>query len=267
MQKAYNGKRCPLDDFELCLYTTGGRTYPLCPNCYNYPPVAIGGVLGAPTAADPATLQNNWIDPEILDAGKEDMRAEPQRSADEEGDNILEPDFDGDAAAAAGIVQNETIGSMISLCQRCPMSELHPAIAPLVVCACPDTAETGGALMLDPTGGPHWKLISTQCSYTIKLPAGAHRVRVLPEVNDYGCRLLEVDFNKNQSPMGPDETKYIGVLGEGLLDLDAGLLTQEYGKGGPRRGGGGDRGRGRGRGGGGRGGGGRGGGRGRGRYM
>jgi|EP01046_Picozoa_sp_COSAG06_P026634 hypothetical protein len=124
------------------------------------------------------------------------------------------------------------------------MSELHPAIAPLVVrfplavitlfsclllfaltsltvlislsslsrfgqvCACPDTAETGGALMLDPTGGPHWKLISTQCSYIIKLPAGAHRVRVLPATDDYGQRLLEVDFHKNQSPMGPEETKY-----------------------------------------------------------
>ena len=45
--KAYGGKTCPLDGFELCIYTTGGRSYPLCPNCYNYPPAALGGVDAA----------------------------------------------------------------------------------------------------------------------------------------------------------------------------------------------------------------------------
>jgi hypothetical protein len=34
-------KLCPLDNFELVMYSGGGidaRTYPLCPNCYNNPP-------------------------------------------------------------------------------------------------------------------------------------------------------------------------------------------------------------------------------------
>ena len=259
--KAFNGKLCPLDGFELCLYSTGGRSYPLCPNCFNYPPASIGGVLGAPHAVNGEVATENGAgdlhktagfgnpnrmdDPELLHAGKEDMLAELQRAVD-----IEEPDFDAPTGGGG-------FSSAPSLCLRCPMSELHPAIEPLVVCACPDTAETGGALMLDPTGGPQWKLVSTQCSLMIILPAGAHRVRVLPDADEAtGQRYLEVVFNKNRSPLGPENPKYTGLLGEGLFDLEAGLLTQVYGKGGPRRNGGGaanSRGRGRGGGGNGRG--------------
>ncbi|KAK2181948.1 hypothetical protein NP493_374g01019 [Ridgeia piscesae] len=38
--KLYKEIRCPLDHFELVLWTTGvhGKSYPLCPYCYNNPP-------------------------------------------------------------------------------------------------------------------------------------------------------------------------------------------------------------------------------------
>ncbi|KAI8060150.1 DNA topoisomerase [Gongronella butleri] len=38
--KLYRELTCPLDDFELVLYSTGskGTGYPLCPYCYNHPP-------------------------------------------------------------------------------------------------------------------------------------------------------------------------------------------------------------------------------------
>ncbi|XP_046559637.1 DNA topoisomerase 3-beta-1-like [Haliotis rubra] len=38
--KLYKELRCPLDDYELVLWTTGakGKSYPLCPYCYNHPP-------------------------------------------------------------------------------------------------------------------------------------------------------------------------------------------------------------------------------------
>ncbi|KAK3593899.1 hypothetical protein CHS0354_011502 [Potamilus streckersoni] len=38
--KLYKELKCPLDEFELVLWTTGakGKTYPLCPYCYNNPP-------------------------------------------------------------------------------------------------------------------------------------------------------------------------------------------------------------------------------------
>ncbi|XP_013414482.1 DNA topoisomerase 3-beta-1 [Lingula anatina] len=38
--KLYKEIKCPLDDFEMVLWTTGskGKSYPLCPYCYNHPP-------------------------------------------------------------------------------------------------------------------------------------------------------------------------------------------------------------------------------------
>ncbi|KAI9278245.1 DNA topoisomerase [Phascolomyces articulosus] len=38
--KLYRELRCPLDDFELVLYSTGskGTGFPICPYCYNHPP-------------------------------------------------------------------------------------------------------------------------------------------------------------------------------------------------------------------------------------
>lgn len=38
--KLFNELKCPLDDFELLLWTAGpnGKGYPFCPYCYVYPP-------------------------------------------------------------------------------------------------------------------------------------------------------------------------------------------------------------------------------------
>lgn len=38
----YRELKCPLDDFELLAYSSGakGKSYPLCPYCYNNPPFA-----------------------------------------------------------------------------------------------------------------------------------------------------------------------------------------------------------------------------------
>lgn len=38
--RVYRELKCPLDDFELLAWTNGakGRSYPLCPYCYNHPP-------------------------------------------------------------------------------------------------------------------------------------------------------------------------------------------------------------------------------------
>ncbi len=39
--KLYKELACPLDGFQLVLFSLGGadgKTYPLCPFCYNHPP-------------------------------------------------------------------------------------------------------------------------------------------------------------------------------------------------------------------------------------
>lgn len=69
--KLYKELRCPLDDFELVLWSSGsrGKSYPLCPYCYNHPPfrdmkkgewqpAPLGRALApAPAQPQPATLR------------------------------------------------------------------------------------------------------------------------------------------------------------------------------------------------------------------
>lgn len=46
--KLYKELRCPLDQFELLLFSLGnsekaqGKAYPICPYCYNHPPDFTG---------------------------------------------------------------------------------------------------------------------------------------------------------------------------------------------------------------------------------
>lgn len=42
--RIYRELKCPLDDFELLSWSSGhrGKSYPLCPYCYNYPPFRYG---------------------------------------------------------------------------------------------------------------------------------------------------------------------------------------------------------------------------------
>ena len=47
-------------------------------------------------------------------------------------------------------------------CYRCPHPEEHPIVQPLCVCACPETVTEGGMPLLDPTGGPGWRLVSSR---------------------------------------------------------------------------------------------------------
>ena len=65
-----------------------------------------------------------------------------------------------------------------SPCYRCPHPEAHPIVQPLCVCTCPETAVDGGMLLLDPTGGPPWRLVSSRGAYTMQLPPFVHRLAV-----------------------------------------------------------------------------------------
>ena len=50
--KLYKGLACPLDGYEIILFSLSGadgKTYPLCPFCYNHPP--FEGVLKVGMAA------------------------------------------------------------------------------------------------------------------------------------------------------------------------------------------------------------------------
>jgi len=129
----------------------------------------------------------------------------------------------------------------------CPMDDTHPIISRLTVCDCP---ESEGVLMVDPVGGPNWKLVSTRSPLIAQFPPGINKLTVLPEVDENGCHLIEIDFNKNGNLKGKDGSlKHVGSLSdpfvEGLVEYKHGRERGQVGRRGGRRGRG-RRGRGRG---------------------
>ena len=99
-----------------------------------------------------------------------------------------------------------------ALCTGCPHPVDHPAVAALVVCACPETAERGGWLLVDPTGGPRWLLISSRGRYTMPFPPFVHKLSVGAGCSCAGgsCRLLRVEFQHERSPLADGATVHEG---------------------------------------------------------
>ena len=129
-----------------------------------------------------------------------------------------------------------------------PMDDSHPIVQRLAVCDCP---ESEGKLIVDPTGGPNWKLVSTRSPLVACFPPGINKVTVLQESDESGSRLLEVDFNERKfsGKVPGGGLKHVGSLADPFVE---GLLEYKHGKDGVqlgrRRGRGrGRRGRGRGR--------------------
>ena len=109
--------------------------------------------------------------------------------------------------------------------------------------------------MVDPVGGPNWKLISTRSPLIAQFPPGINKVTVLPETDENGCHFLQIDFNKNSNlteKIGGG-LKHKGSLMdpfvESLIEYKHGRDRAQLGRrGGRGRGRKGRRGRGRGRG-------------------
>ena len=139
-------------------------------------------------------------------------------------------------------------GAEKGLCTTCPMDDRHPIIEKLTVCDCP---ESEGVLIVDPVGGPNWKLVSTRSPLMVAFPAGVNRVSVLPDKDESGCHMLEIDFNERKSnvKLPGGGFKYVGSLSdpflEGILEYRHGTERGQVGRRGRGKG---RRGRGRGRG-------------------
>eukprot|EP00501_MAST-03F_sp_TOSAG23-6_P000842 GSMAST32.ASY1.ANO1.874.1 assembled CDS len=93
-----------------------------------------------------------------------------------------------------------------NLVLNCPLPDLHPSIQALVVY---EDIENGGFYILDPTGGPKWKLVNTRNASIQYFPSCVARVKVMKKVDsDMKCAFLKVEFKKGQSLMqdGADES-------------------------------------------------------------
>lgn len=131
-------------------------------------------------------------------------------------------------------------------CFLCPHPTCRHSLITQGVCACP---ECSGTLVLDPISAPNWKLFCNMCNCLVLLPQGAHRISTTrDQCPDCGSTVIEVDFNKNTTPLAGGATLHLGcILCDELLHS---LVSVKHGRMFSRRGG---RARGRGSGRGGRG--------------
>ena len=186
---------CPLDYFELLLFSMPGpegKSFPLCPYCYNNPPFeGLDKLFGAPKTGP------------------------------------------GKLGKGAGMP-----------CFLCPHPTCRHSLIAQGVCACP---ECSGTLVLDPVSAPKWRLYCNMCNCLVFLPQGAHRISTTKErCCDCDSTIIEVDFNKNNTPLADGATLHAGcILCDELLHS---LIEMKHGKSSLRRFGGKGRGKGRGRG-------------------
>eukprot|EP01135_Chromosphaera_perkinsii_P011275 Nk52_evm56s2367 gene=Nk52_evmTU56s2367 len=169
--KLYKELKCPLDDFELVVYSTGsrGKAYPLCPYCYNNPPF-------------------------------EDI----------------------------------TKGMGCNTCPSLTCKHARPrhGAGPCLEC------ETG-VLVIDPISAPKWRIACNVCQCVVRFQEDLiHKVETLiskdPKAllkmnasgsngnasreddslfcDSCGCALLNVEFNKNKTPLPDNATSYEGCV-------------------------------------------------------
>lgn len=176
--KLYKELTCPLDNFELLIFAMAGpegKSFPLCPLCYNNPPFeGIDALFGASKTGGSGML------------GK-----------------------------GAGMP-----------CFLCPHPTCRHSLIAQGVCACP---ECNGTLVLDPVSAPKWRLYCNMCNCLVLLPQGAHRISTTRErCPECDSTIIEVDFNKNTTPLEDGATLHVGcILCDDLLHS---LVEVKHGK-------------------------------------
>ena len=185
--KLYKGLKCPLDEFELVLWSTGarGKSTLVCPYCYNHPPF---------------------------------------------------PNM------------HKGMGCNACTHPTCPQSVEAQGVADCTECE-------SGTLTLDTSSGPKWKMACNKCNVVIALFEDAFRIATTDQECECGATLLDVDFNRANSPLPDSKTQHRGcvfcdhVLAPLIKQHHASSRHPMFKRGGGRGGGRGRRrGRGRGRG-------------------
>ncbi|CAN0870597.1 DNA topoisomerase 3-beta [Linum grandiflorum] len=162
--KLYKELTCPLDNFELLIFSMAGpegKSFPLCPYCYNNPPFeGIDALFGA---------------------------AKTDNSKDRK------------LGKGAGMP-----------CFLCPHPTCRHSVIAQGVCACP---ECSGTLVLDPVSAPKWRLYCNMCNCLVLLPQGAHKISTTDErCSECDSKIIEVDFNKNSTPLKDGSTLHRGCI-------------------------------------------------------
>lgn len=199
--KLYKELKCPLDNFDLLVYSLGntekaqGKSFTLCPYCYNYPP-SFEDVeeIGKDTKGEGETKQ--CLDP-ITEGSKKD--GEEEEEDDDEGEE------DEEDEALKGLAH---MGCNSCLHPSCKHSSIQNG-----VCDCPNE-DCSGLMVLDVNSKPNWKLACNVCNMLIRFRAEIHNIipEVRKECSECEERLITVEFNKLKSPLPDGQTTYTGCI-------------------------------------------------------
>lgn len=240
--KLYKELKCPLDNFDLVLFSLGnteksqGKSYSLCPYCYNHPPsFSFKSTHAVAESKNPA--DNN---------------------ADEE---------DGEEDEEEDELQERGHGHMG--CNECLHPSCKHSLVQTGICQCPGTivpkpvikrAPKGGrgggrgkgrggrgggrerpseseseedeededqmkpcsgTMVLDVNSKPNWKLACNQCNTIIRFQAEIHQITPLPAsapneglCQECGVRQLRFEFNKLKPPpkLKGEDINYAGCV-------------------------------------------------------
>ena len=96
--------------------------------------------------------------------GGEEEEEEEKEEEEEECDSVSSEE--GEPKGESSAYKMPTASSQ-RLCLECPLPDHHPTVLSMKVC---DDPESGGCFILDPTGGPKWRLVSTRSSFSVHFP-------------------------------------------------------------------------------------------------
>lgn len=198
--KLYKELKCPLDNFDLVLFSLGnteraqGKSYPLCPCCYNFPP----------TFDDFEDFEKKRKQIENGEAVEEEGD-EDEAEDEEKGDG----DEDDDSAIIAGHIG----------CNSCMHPSCKHSAVANGICQCPgttgqDSDPCSGTLILDVNSKPNWKLACNRCNTLIRFKSEIHQIapQGRKDCPECGVKLLSFEFNKLKSPLPNGQTSYQGCI-------------------------------------------------------
>ncbi|GFR42563.1 hypothetical protein Agub_g3474, partial [Astrephomene gubernaculifera] len=188
--KVYKSLVCPLDGYELLLFSLAGadgKTYPLCPFCYNNPPfegamkVGVEGAVGSKPGMPCSTCLHPTC-PHSLASHAVFPCPNPACCATSSSSSSAPAASAAAAAAAGGPAKPNNPGTSGS--------------------GTTPTSSKVGTVVLDPVSAPKWRLDCNRCDFLMYLPPNLHSARVRPRdtCEDCGGRLLDLDWKKGQLP-------------------------------------------------------------------
>jgi len=173
--KEFNSRKCPVCNFELCLYSVGQppRSFPLCPYCFNHPKAEWGEIPGE----------------------EDNKKLSSSDDPDDREDELKERKI------------RSIAGRTMTL--QCPHPDGHPLIAALTVGQDP---EGNGVFTLDAKFGPKWRLCGTREPTIIHMPKGVDKVTVLDRCDEETkSHFIKLEFKDGSSSSFLDngETSYV----------------------------------------------------------